>query len=75
MNAASSARQAKYRALEFGITRIALVERDGNSYLRAEQPLQPFAHRLTDRLLHWAATSPDRSFIARRALQDRKSVV
>jgi feruloyl-CoA synthase len=58
----------KYRALKFGITRVALEQRNGNSYLRAEQPLEAYAHRLTDRLLHWAATAPDRTFIARRAL-------
>ena len=68
MSAASEISKAKYRALDFGITRVALEERNGNSYLRADQALEPFAHRLTDRLVHWAATVPDRTFIARRAL-------
>ena len=68
MSAASVAAKAKYRALDFGITRVALEERDGNCYVRVDQALEPFAHRLTDRLVHWAATAPDRSFIARRSL-------
>ena len=68
MSAASVAAKAKYRALDFGITRVALEERDGNFYLSADQALEPFAHRLTDRLVHWAATAPDRTFIARRSL-------
>ncbi len=68
MSATSVVAKAKYRALDFGITRVTLEERSGNSYLRADQALEPFAHRLTDRLVHWAATVPDRNFIARRAL-------
>jgi feruloyl-CoA synthase len=59
--------QPKYRPLEFGVTRVAL--RDGPagvSYVRAEQPLAEHARRLTDRLVHWANTEPDRTFIARR---------
>ncbi len=59
---------ARYRSLDFGITRVALEERDGNSYLRADQSLEPFAHRLIDRLLHWASVAPDRTFISRRTL-------
>ncbi len=68
MSAASESAKAKYRALPFGITRVALEERNGNRYVSADQALEPFAHRLTDRLVHWAATAPDRTFIARRGL-------
>ena len=68
MSAATVEAKAKYRALDFGITRATLEERGGNSYVTAEQALEPFAHRLTDRLVHWAAAAPDRTFIARRAL-------
>ena len=68
MSAASEAAKAKYRTLDFGVTRVTHQERNGSSYLRADQALEPFAHRLTDRLVHWAATAPDRTFIARRAL-------
>jgi feruloyl-CoA synthase len=59
---------ARYRSLDFGITRVAFEERSGNSYVRAEQPLESFAHRLTDRLVHWAGVAPERVFISRRAL-------
>ncbi len=56
----------KYRALKFGVTRVAVREANGHTYISAEQALEPFADRLTDRLLHWAEHAPDRSFIARR---------
>ena len=58
---------AKYRALKFGVTRVAL--RDGPPgvhYLRAEQPLQEFPARMTDRLQHWVQVAPERIFMARR---------
>ena len=58
---------AKYRPLDFGITRVTLEEREGITYVRAAKSLQPFAHRLTDRLVHWANVAPDRTFISRRA--------
>src|SRR4029453_17494065 len=57
----------KYRPMKFGVTRAVLREgAAGTRYLRAEQPLEPYAHRMTDRLVHWARTSPDRIFMARR---------
>jgi feruloyl-CoA synthase len=35
--------------------------------VRAEVPLDTsYARRMTDRLVHWASTDPDRVFIARR---------
>ncbi|MFM1924524.1 MAG: hypothetical protein RIT44_330 [Pseudomonadota bacterium] len=57
----------RFRPLKFGVTRVQL--RDGvagTHYMTAEQPLQPFAERMTDRLQHWATTKPDHSFMARR---------
>ena len=57
----------KYRALKFGVTRVAL--RDGPPgvhYLRAEQPLQEHPARMTDRLQHWVQVAPERIFMARR---------
>ncbi len=57
----------KYRPLTFGVTQVAL--RDGLSgtrYLRAEQALQDYPTRITDRLQHWAQVAPDRTFMARR---------
>jgi feruloyl-CoA synthase len=58
---------ARYRPLRFGVTRAVLRQgADGAQYLRAEQDLEGFAHRMTDRLVHWAETQPDRVFMARR---------
>ena len=34
--------------------------------MKAEQPLAPCAQRLTDRLVHWAQTAPERTFMAQR---------
>ena len=56
-----------YRPLTFGVTRAVLREGAGGAqYLRAEQPLQPYAHRITDRLVHWANVAPERTWMARR---------
>ena len=38
----------------------------GVEYLRSDEPLQPFAERLTDRLAHWAREAPERTLAARR---------
>ncbi len=57
----------KYRPLTFGVTRIALRDgAPGVHYLRAEQSLQDYPARMTDRLQHWAQVAPQRSFMARR---------
>ncbi|HET8746319.1 MAG TPA: AMP-binding protein, partial [Ramlibacter sp.] len=59
---------AKYRPLRFGVTRAVLREgAAGARYLRGEGELQPHAARMTDRLVHWAETQPERIFMARRA--------
>jgi feruloyl-CoA synthase len=60
---------AKYRELQFGVTRVKVREDNGHTYVTADQPLEPFAARLTDRLLHWAEHAPHRSFVARRAIK------
>jgi feruloyl-CoA synthase len=53
--------------MKFGVTRVAMREGEGGvRYMRADQDLQPYAKRLTDRLVHWAQTAPDRTFMARR---------
>lgn len=66
MRAPQSA-HARYRPLRFGVTRAILREgADGVRYLRAEQPLEDHARRMTDRLVHWAEKQPDRIFMARR---------
>ncbi|WP_295537701.1 feruloyl-CoA synthase [uncultured Pseudacidovorax sp.] len=65
---ANAAPAARYRALEFGITRAVLREAEGGvQYLQADKPLAHHAHRMTDRLVYWAAMAPDRTFVARRA--------
>ena len=56
----------KFREFEFGITRAVKTERDGSVYLRAEQALQAYPERMTDRLIHWAKERPDQSWIAQR---------
>ncbi|RZL62561.1 MAG: feruloyl-CoA synthase [Variovorax sp.] len=57
----------RYRTLAFGITRAVLTEgATGTRYLKAENALQPYVGRMTDRLQHWADVAPDRTFIARR---------
>ena len=57
----------QYRSLQFGITRGVVHDApQGVQYLVAQQPLQAFAHRMTDRLLHWAAEAPERTWMAQR---------
>lgn len=57
----------RYRPMRFGVTRGVLREGAGGvRYLRAEQPLEGYARRMTDRFLHWVETTPDRTFMARR---------
>ena len=58
---------SKFRPLTFGVTRVALRNgTSGTRYLRAEQALQNYPDRITDRLRHWAETAPDRSFMVQR---------
>ena len=60
-------RTPKFRALAFGVTTAVLRPgAAGSLYLQAEQALKPFPARMTDRLQHWATTTPERSFMARR---------
>jgi len=64
----SAANAPKYRDLHFGVDRVH-VRRDGeHAYVRAEQPLEKFADRITDRLVHWASLTPEQPMMARRAL-------
>ena len=59
---------ARIRAVRLGPSG-AVVERrdDGTMYLRSPHPLGPYPDRLTERLVHWAAAAPDRTFMAERA--------
>ena len=57
----------KFRPLHFGVTRVTL--RDGlagTHYLTADQELQEFPVRLTDRLQQWAQVKPEQTLFARR---------
>ncbi|MDB5730426.1 MAG: AMP-dependent synthetase and ligase [Variovorax sp.] len=57
----------RYRPLTFGVPHVTLREgAPGVRYLEATEPLNRYAERMTDRLLHWAAVAPDRTFMARR---------
>jgi feruloyl-CoA synthase len=57
----------QYRHLTFGVVRVTVRDgAPGVHYLRADQPLQLHAQRMTDRMQHWAQTAPDRSFLVRR---------
>ncbi|MBY0463408.1 MAG: feruloyl-CoA synthase, partial [Burkholderiales bacterium] len=59
---------APFRALRFGVKRVKLRDgAAGTHYLMAEQPLQPYPERMTDRFRHWAQTTPDATWVARRA--------
>jgi len=61
---------ATFRPLRFGVTRVQLREgEDAVRYMQADQDLQPFPERLSDRLAHWAALKPEQTFMARRVLQ------
>jgi feruloyl-CoA synthase len=58
---------ARYRPLAFGIEAVQLRHgEDGVTYVQAAQALEDYPLRLTDRLVHWARTTPDTTFIAKR---------
>ena len=60
-------RSPKFRPLRFGVTRVTLKDgAPGTHYLKADQVLQAFPDRLTDRLQHWAENKPDQTLFARR---------
>ena len=62
--------QAKFRPLKFGVTRVEVHDgQSGTHYLKAEQALQDFPDRMTDRLRHWAEQAPERTMFARRVKQ------
>ena len=57
----------KFRPLKFGVTRVNMREgTSGVRYMLADQPLEDFATRMTDRLVHWATTKPDSTMLAKR---------
>ena len=56
----------KFRPFEFGITRAVREDRDGCIYLSAENALEAYPERMTDRLVQWASQRPDQTWMARR---------
>ncbi len=57
----------QFRPLKFGVTRVEVREgAPGTRYVRADQSLQDFPQRLTDRFAHWVQQAPERTFLARR---------
>ncbi|MDZ7938118.1 MAG: feruloyl-CoA synthase [Rhodoferax sp.] len=62
-----TANSPRYRPVRFGVTRVSVSDGvPGVRYVQAEQPLGPYARRLSDFLVHWAETDPHRNFMARR---------
>jgi feruloyl-CoA synthase len=56
------------REVRLGTSDVVLDRRpDGTIYVRSKDPLGPFAEKMTERLDHWAAVAPDRTFLAERA--------
>jgi feruloyl-CoA synthase len=59
-------KQPTYRDFKYGVTRAVVSQVGDNTFLRAENALEPYDIRLTDRLIHWAKHRPDRTWMARR---------
>ncbi|MFZ2738897.1 MAG: feruloyl-CoA synthase [Burkholderiaceae bacterium] len=57
---------AKFRPFHFGVTNAVVRHAADATYLGADQVLQDYAYRMTDRLIHWAQVAPDRTLFARR---------
>ncbi|WP_028605292.1 feruloyl-CoA synthase [Ottowia thiooxydans] len=59
--------QPEYRPLAFGVTRVNLRHSEsGAQYLAADASLAAFDERMSDRLIHWAKTTPNETLIAQR---------
>ena len=58
---------APYRKVRLGRPAMDVERRaNGTIYIRSREQLGDYPVRLTDRLLHWAERTPDRTFIAAR---------
>src|SRR5574343_125192 len=65
----------KFRPLKFGVTRVALRDgAPGTHYLRAEQDLQAFPQRLTDRLQNWTQARSIAQGLINRGLNAERPV-
>ena len=58
----------RYRELPLGGSLEATLTRraDGSTLIVSNEPLGPYATRLTDRFLHWAETASERTLVAKR---------
>ena len=57
----------QFRPLRFGVTRVTLKDGlPGTHYLKADQALNAYPDRITDRLQHWAQKKPKQTLFARR---------
>lgn len=65
---AAPASAARYRAVPLGGSLSAhfTPRADGSTLITSTEALQPYALRLTDRLLHWAESAPERTLVAKR---------
>ncbi|HWV20829.1 MAG TPA: feruloyl-CoA synthase [Devosia sp.] len=58
----------QHRAVRMGDLRASITEAaDGVRYISCEHPLGDYPRAMTDRLQHWAETTPDQVFLAERA--------
>jgi feruloyl-CoA synthase len=65
--ALSSHQKPPLRPVKLGAPDVTVERRsDGAIILRSPHPLRPYPTNLTERLVHWAETAPDRVFIAQR---------
>ncbi|GAB3014652.1 feruloyl-CoA synthase [Spirosoma pulveris] len=56
-----------FKQVAFGPTNThKMVHADGSIRLRLEQPLGAYPEKLTEKLVFWAQTKPDQTFLARR---------
>ncbi len=63
-----AAAAASFRPVRLGPRDVVMDRRpDGSILLRSPHPLPPYPTRLTERLEHWAAVAPDRTFLAQRS--------
>ena len=58
---------ARYRDMRYGVTSVQVQTRNhGVQYVQADLPLAAHPQRMTDKLLHWARVTPERTCLARR---------
>lgn len=55
-----------FRPFHFGVQQARIHAENGNTYVMADQDLQPFASNMTERLIYWADKTPDQTLFAQR---------